>query len=190
MPFSLSPLDQLLPDDFNTPSVPGLKIPAQFYWLRIAQPSLAGMQLPSRDTPWDELYRNGFRWIACLCSNLPLYDPGPLRSLVAVELCDLAETELPEDPEMEEGAIRIIADAVVQRLEQGEGVLVHCAGGRGRTGTVVGSALVKMGYPPTEVISYLNALHSARGKPDWPESQWQGDVVKRAHANNPTSDHK
>jgi len=148
------------------------------------------MQLPSSDTPWEELYQKGFRWIACLCSDQPLYDPSPLRPLVAVELCDLAEVALPEDPEMEERAIRIISDAVVQRLQQDEGVIVHCAGGRGRTGTVIGSTLVKMGYPPTEVIAYLNALHGDRGKAGWPESQWQSDVVKRACSVAPESNQR
>ncbi len=183
MPSSFFPVEQSFPVDFNTPAVSGLEIPKQFHWLRVEHPPLAGMQLPSQSIPWAELYRNGFRWIVCLCSDQPLYDPSPLRSLIAVELCDLAETELPEDPEMEEGAIRVIAKAIVQRLEQGEGVIVHCAGGRGRTGTVIGSVLVKMGYSPTGVISYLNELHSARGKVGWPESKWQSAVVERSHGN-------
>ena len=169
--------DPSLPFDFRSPSVPGLEVPRQFYWVKSSQPPLAGMQLPFPGTPWEELFRSGFRWIVCLCSDRPCYDPSPLRFLVAVELCDLFETELPEDPEKEEDSIRIISDAVVGRLERGEGVIVHCAGGRGRTGTVLGSALVKLGEPPEKVVRYLDELHRARGKAGWPESPWQSEVV-------------
>jgi len=130
--------------------------------------------------PWHDLYEYGFRWIVCLCSERPLYESRPIKSLVAIELSDLAEAKLPEAPEEEEQFIQVIADAVVQRLEQGEGVIVHCAGGRGRTGTVLGAALVKMGYPVNEVVSHLNAVHIARGKSGWPESSWQRSVVERS----------
>lgn len=179
MPSSSSQLDSPLPSDFRAPEILGLQIPDQFYWLRSAQPPLAGMQLPSSNTPWEELYRNGFRWIACLCSDQPLYDPSPLRSLVSVELCDLAEVALPKVPEKEERIIRIIADAVVQRLRQGEGVIVHCAGGRGRTGTVLGCVLRELGRSAEEIIVFLDAVHKLRGKPGWPEAEWQGEVVER-----------
>ncbi len=138
MPFTFSHPDHPLPHDHSCPEIEGLSIPDQFFWVRADRPSLAGMQLPTKVIPWDELHSHGFRWIACLCSDRPLYDPFPLERLVSVELCDLAETELPDDPKAGEETFGTIADASIRKLEEGEGVIVHCAGGRGRTGTLLG----------------------------------------------------
>jgi hypothetical protein len=157
----------------------GLRVPDQFYWVRSVPPLLAGMSLPPRDTPWAALHQMGFRHVVCLCSDRPLYDPVPLQWLVTVELCDLDERSLPEDPEEEERAIRIISRAVVGCLEKDEGVIVHCAGGRGRTGTVLGCVLREMGHQTSEIVTFLDAVHKQRGKSGWPESEWQTDVVKR-----------
>lgn len=183
MPNSFFQSAHWFPEAFDSAPIPGLLIPEQFYWLKHSEPPLAGMQLPLPETPWEELFRHGFRWIVCLCSNQPYYNPSPLRSLVAIELCDLLEVELPEDPEKEEESIRILADAIIARLEDGEGVIVHCAGGRGRTGTVLGTVLVRLGYSPEDVVSHLDTLHRARGKEGWPESPWQRKVVIEAAQN-------
>jgi protein-tyrosine phosphatase len=137
------------------------------------------MTLPPRNTPWDRLYELGFRHVACLCSERPLYDPTPLEWLVTAELCDLAEVPLPEDPVAEERAIRLISRAVQAKLSAGEGVIVHCAGGRGRTGTVLGCAMRGLGYPADEVVRFLDEVHRFRGKPGWPEAPWQQEVVER-----------
>jgi protein-tyrosine phosphatase len=180
MPFTFSRPDRPLPDDHRCPEIEGLNVPGQFFWVRADRPPLAGMQLPSKDIPWEALHQLGFRWIACLCSERPFYDPFPIERLVSVELCDLVETELPEDPEVEERTFGLIADAILGKLEKGEGVIVHCAGGRGRTGTLLGIVLVRLGYSAAEAISFLDQVHRSRGKDGWPESKWQSDVVKRA----------
>ena len=51
-------------------------------------------------------------------------------------------------------------------------------GGRGRTGTVIGVALVQLGHDPEAVIDYLHRLAVGRGRRGWPESLWQADVVR------------
>lgn len=175
-----------MPEDFENPIVDGLDVPGQLYWAKVGTPPLAGMQLPAMDTPWLALHNVGFRWIVCLCSEHPRYDPDPIERLVSVELADLAEREFPEDPELEERAIRIIAEAVLKKLDLGEGVVVHCAGGRGRTGTVLGVALVRLGSAAEVVVNYLDRIHQARGKPGWPESPWQSDLVLRTESRQPT----
>jgi len=91
----------------------------------------------------------------------------------------LVERELPDDPEREEELIREIANSVVERIEAGEGVVVHCAGGRGRTGTVLGMALRLMGVSADEIENRLNHIHQLRGKEGWPESPWQRQVLDR-----------
>ena len=137
------------------------------------------MQLPRLSFPWKQFHAVGVRWIVCLCSEHPRYDPAPLRRLATTELWDLVERELPDDPEREEELIREIANSVVERIEAGEGVVVHCAGGRGRTGTVLGMALRLMGVSADEIENRLNHIHQLRGKEGWPESPWQRQVLDR-----------
>ncbi len=48
--------------------------------------------------------------------------------------------------------------------------MVHCHGGTGRTGTVLGCVLRELGVQAAEVIDFLDRVHKARGKPGWPES--------------------
>lgn len=169
----------LIPPFDGTP-VRGLRVPNEFYWVLDQPAPLAGMSLPSSALDsWNDLHEKGFTWVVCLCSEHPRYNPAPLKRLVTVELCDLVETDLPEDPQREEEEIRLIADKVVEKLRGGEGVIVHCAGGRGRTGTVLGVTLRLLGYSTPEILAFLNEVHLARLKPGWPESPWQEAVVAR-----------
>ena len=50
-------------------------------------------------------------------------------------------------------------------------------GGRGRTGTVIGATLVRLGHDPETVVAHLNRLAVARGRRGWPESPWQAEVL-------------
>ena len=59
----------------------------------------------------------------------------------------------------------------------GEGVVVHCHAGRGRTGTVIGGALVMLGHDPETVVDWLHRVQRTRGKRGWPEQPWQAEVV-------------
>ncbi len=56
--------------------------------------------------------------------------------------------------------------------------MVHCHGGTGRTGTVLGCVLRELGVQAAEVIDFLDRVHKARGKPGWPESSWQRELVE------------
>jgi hypothetical protein len=55
-------------------------------------------------------------------------------------------------------------------------------GGRGRTGTVLGVALVQLGHDPEVVVEHLHRLAVGRGRRGWPESAWQAEVVRRSAA--------
>lgn len=77
--------------------------------------------------------------------------------------------------------VRAIAAAfVLAALDGGEGMAVHCAGGRGPTGTVIGRVLVRLGHEPDTVVQWLDALHHARGRRGWPEAAFQAQVVRDA----------
>jgi protein-tyrosine phosphatase len=53
-------------------------------------------------------------------------------------------------------------------------------GGRGRTGTVIGVALVRIGHAADTTIEHLDRVARARGRRGWPESPWQAEVVRTA----------
>ena len=153
-----------------------LAVPAELYWVSREPTPLAGMGYPAR-TDWAQLHRAGLRHVVCLTHDDARYDPAPL-SVTAIGLEDLYVKPGPADPERERALVLRAADATVARLEAGEGVVVHCRGGRGRTGAVLGCALVRLGHDPSQVVTYLDALHRWRGKHGWPESPWQARVVE------------
>ena len=95
-----------------------------------------------------------------------------------IELVDLCEIELPHDPSAEFDRIAAIASTGYAKLKEG-GVLVHCAGGRGRTGTIIGAILRHCGHGPAEIIDFLDAAYCKAKNSGWPESPWQAQVVSR-----------
>jgi protein-tyrosine phosphatase len=64
-------------------------------------------------------------------------------------------------------------------MEDGEGIVVHCVGGIGRTGTVIGCVLRDLGFSADEVINYLDDLNKERGFGGWPETEWQEEMIRR-----------
>ena len=85
----------------------------------------------------------------CLSHDEPAYDPAPC-TITAVRLQDLVSGGDPNDPTRESALVEEAAADVVEHLERGIGVAVHCMGGRGRTGTVIGVALVTLGHDPDD----------------------------------------
>lgn len=131
---------------------------------------LAGMPYPGPDVDWQALHDRGFRLVVRLHPGD--YDPAPL-DVRDVTLTDLDGGFVPDDPDAEAervwAAARIAADAV----ERGTGVVVHCVGGTGRTGTVVACALRLLGRSADEAVATVQAH-----RPKWPESPWQEQLVR------------
>jgi len=75
--------------------------------------------------------------------------------------------------------MRAILSAIRLALEEGETVYVHCWGGVGRTGTVVGCLLVEDGTPSTEVLGRLAQMrvHTERAPRVSPETDAQRKFV-------------
>lgn len=165
-----------VPDMFE---IPGLQIPDQLYQVLRDPAPLAGMKHPSVSTPWDEMYQAGLKYVVCLTCAHPTYDPSPVTLLRAVTLRNLDNRDRPPDPDSEARLISEVTTAVTERLLDGSGVVVHCVGGRGRTGTVLGCVLRELRYSAKEIIEYLDTLHRARTRPGWPESSWQAEVVEQ-----------
>jgi hypothetical protein len=160
----------------NVPRIDGIDSPREFYWVLKEPAPLAGMKLPRNGFPWSGIADLGFRRVVALHPGS--YDPAPLSFLFQKKLEDLVGGGPPTDPSKERGLIEEAVYAVIKALRSGDGVVVHCWGGRGRTGTVIGCALRSLGHEPSEVIAYLDRVHKLRGKSGWPESPWQSELVQ------------
>lgn len=161
----------------DAPSVPGLAIPHDLYWVLSDPAPLAGMVYPSAHLRWAALEAAGFCHVVCLTGSSFAYNPSPLNALLAVALEDLYDKPGPSCPQAEEESIRRAAQVIAATVQSGEGVVVHCDGGTGRTGTVLGCALRLLGYPTPVVLGFLEQVNRARGRDGWPESPWQARVV-------------
>ena len=169
---------RVLPPGAHTGFLGNLCVPDDLYWIARDPVALAGMSYPGR-ADWELLHEHGIGHVVCLSHAAPKYDPAPC-TITAVRLQDLVSGGEPNDPKRERALVEDAATEVVARLERGIGVAVHCMGGRGRTGTVIGVALVRLGSDPEAIVEYLDRLARARGRRGWPESPWQASVVRSA----------
>ncbi len=160
------------------PQIPGLTSPGRFYTILTDPAPLAGMASPDAHTPWSGLYAAGFRYVVCLADNDPSYDPTPLKHLYCCKLEDLNHGGDPSRPEVDRNLIQQATVASLEKIRSGEGVIVHCVGGTGRTGTVLGCLLRELGYSPDQAVGYLDLLMCSRERRGWPEAEWQATIVR------------
>lgn len=159
--------------------IAGLDMPRQLYLVLREPAFLAGMAYPGVGMPWHRLYSLGIKNVVCLCGERVEYHPSPLRMLHIVEMEDLHHGNEPRDPAKNEKLVREAVNIINERLAIGEGVAVHCVGGTGRTGTVIGCVLRSKGMPADDVIAYLDEVNKLRGRRGWPEAPWQSAMVRR-----------
>jgi hypothetical protein len=156
-----------------------MNIPNDFYVVLDKPALLAGMCYPPSNISWQTLSAAGFIDIVCLCESPPSYRPDSMRIAYANKLENLHHGQNPIDPGRQEVLVSDAVRAVLLSMDAGHGVIVHCVGGIGRTGTVIGCTLRALGVPADTVIHYLDDLTKARGiKSGWPETEWQGNIVR------------
>jgi hypothetical protein len=132
--------------------------------------TLAGMAFPPPETDWPALRRRGFAHVVRL--HPADYDATPL---IAHDLAleDLYGGAAPRHTDAERRRVWEAAQLAAELVSHGEGVVVHCVGGTGRTGTVLACALRELGRSADEAIDTVR-----EHRPRWPESPWQEDVVR------------
>ena len=172
------PKPTLLPPGARPGFLGTLSVPGDLWWVCTDPTPLAGMAYPRRGA-WDALAERGFRHVVDLTRDAAKYDPSPLTSH-AFRLSDLIVRRRPPDAERDEARIVAASELIAGWWSAGEGVVVHCHGGRGRTGAVLGSTLVRLGHDPDEVVDWLHRVQRTRGRRGWPEQAWQAEVVRRA----------
>lgn len=131
---------------------------------------LAGTAFPDPPPDWAELHAAGYRHVLRLHPGA--YDPSPLLAH-DLELEDLFGERAPPEPDAERGRVLEAANLAAQWVRGGEGVIVHCVGGTGRTGTVLACTLRRLGLRADEAIRRVQAE-----RPHWPESPWQEELVR------------
>ena len=137
--------------------------------------------MPGRLQPWDEFLalarRHGITRVVCLTPRHEVVSLSPAyaRALASGEL-PFAWQELPmRDLGLAEQAqgfadgITVLADAV----RAGDGLLLHCAAGIGRTGTAAACLLKRLG------VSTAQALQDVRHAGSSPESALQSGLITR-----------
>jgi protein tyrosine phosphatase (PTP) superfamily phosphohydrolase (DUF442 family) len=153
-----------------------LTVPGEL-WHAVRSPGLlAGAAFPGR-IDWGALAAAGFSDVVCLTHEEPPYEPAPLEFHGFAMQDLLAAHAGPDDPVAERAATLAAARLTADAVAAGRGVLVHCRAGRGRTGTVIGCALVLLGHDPDFVVDWLDDTQRVRNKPGWPEQEWQRTTV-------------
>jgi len=171
VPSLLSPLEM--------PAIDGIKIPLNLYVVLKEPVLLAGMSYPGMRTPWKNIKDAGFSGLVCLCDSRVSYNPFPLEVLFSAELEDLHHGFPPINPHVEEELVREAAEVIRHEMDKGIGIVVHCMGGIGRTGTVLGCVLRDLGFRADDVVNYLDRINRLRGARGWPEVKWQEEMVRK-----------
>jgi hypothetical protein len=82
-----------------------------------------------------------------------------------------------------EQSMKTILDAIDQAVSRGRMVYVHCWGGVGRTGTVIGCYLVRHGLSGADALAAIALLWPTMGKSQWhPRSPETAEQVRFVRA--------
>jgi protein-tyrosine phosphatase len=116
--------------------------------------------------------------------GLTSYDPI-LRQLPLGALAERIHMPIPDLRVCGDQQMRRILDAIDSALDTGQTVYVHCWGGVGRTGTVIGCWLVRHGRSGQEALAEVAELYGSmseakrRKHPHSPETEAQRRMIAR-----------
>jgi protein-tyrosine phosphatase len=124
--------------------------------------------MPGRYEPiervWQQVTEDGIHAIVCLAEQNEIHEKSfdYAQALAAGTVpCPVHHFEIPDRGAAENrDAFWQLAGQVAQRLCLGEAVLIHCAGGVGRTATLAISVLVALGKPVSEARNIVSRAGS------------------------------
>ena len=116
------------------------------------------------DRVWNQVANERVRAIVCLVEKDELHEKSPdyARALESgtvpclVLSCEIPDRGVPEDWE----GFWALAGDVAKRLQSGEAVLIHCAGGVGRTAMLAICVLLALGDPVSDARSVVSRAGS------------------------------
>ncbi len=145
---------------------------------------LFGMPHPSvargeGDLLFAALYKAGVR----LVIDLVNHDSYPAYAHADMDRKCFPVTDRGPINDQEQVVLQQAVNEACKVLNKGHGVVIHCHGGTGRTGTVIGCILSRLKKGSgDEIVAWLDKLNKARGKNNgWPEARVQGDLVKACY---------
>jgi protein-tyrosine phosphatase len=116
------------------------------------------------ESVWHQITNETVRAIVCLAEKDEIHQKSfeYARALEAGTVpCSVLHFEIPDRAAPEDrDAFWALAGEVAKRLQSGESVLIHCAGGVGRTATLAISVLLALGEPAGEARSVVSRAGS------------------------------
>ena len=116
------------------------------------------------ESVWAQVRNEAVRAIVCLAEKDELQEKSSeyLQALEAGTVpCLVLAFEIPDRGAPEDrDAFWALAGAVAKRLQSGEAVLIHCAGGVGRTATLAISVLLALGEPLSDARNVVSRAGS------------------------------
>lgn len=137
--------------------------------------------MPGRYGPLSEFLEAirdaGVTHILCLVSHEEIAEKSPdyLKAIrsngipASITRFDIPDYGLPDDPD----ELRTILHQIRKRLDDSESVVIHCAGGHGRTGMVATLLLMEMGLSIDHAVDLVEAAGSA------PDTEAQAEFLEQ-----------
>ncbi len=116
----------------------------------------------------DEIYESGVRVIVSLADAESCRNPKLLKILweqkndaYYITAIDNVTTKINDHSAPSQKQLEIISGFVINQIEQGANVLVHCGAGFGRTGTILAAIYMvsQQQYDPVECINYIRNMY-------------------------------